>query len=201
MDGSIHNAEFRSKSAKRSPWYLGEGSRAHRAQILAAIESSSRATQTQIAAIEVDVNLLRADIKVVVERSVATEQQVTCMQFDVDMIKAFVAILESPETAWDWLERNDGTGTQESLRGESGGRLRETAEVRTVAHGSTRCHCAGRGSRVIVRSDGTLSLKRRRQKREEAKTVVQTVTSEASSCSGSPCVTSGLSPEGEAEVT
>ncbi|KAJ1143452.1 hypothetical protein NDU88_009761 [Pleurodeles waltl] len=34
------------------------------AQILAAIESSSRATQTKIAAIAVDVNLLRADLRV-----------------------------------------------------------------------------------------------------------------------------------------
>ncbi|KAJ1185905.1 hypothetical protein NDU88_002691 [Pleurodeles waltl] len=40
---------------------------------------------------------------------------------------------KSPEAAWDWFERNDGTGMPESLRGESGGRLRETAEVRTAA--------------------------------------------------------------------
>ncbi|KAJ1120453.1 hypothetical protein NDU88_008622 [Pleurodeles waltl] len=51
-----------------------------------------------------------------------------------------------------------------------------------------------------MRSDGTLSLKRRRQEREEAKLLVQTVPSEASSRSGSPCVTSGLSTEGEAKV-
>ncbi|KAJ1206112.1 hypothetical protein NDU88_001521 [Pleurodeles waltl] len=66
---------------------------------------------------------------------------------------------------------------------------------------STRRHRAGCGSRVIVRSDGTLSLERRRQEREEAPLLVQTITSEASSCSGSPCVVSGLSTEGEAEVT
>ncbi|KAJ1206454.1 hypothetical protein NDU88_001859 [Pleurodeles waltl] len=64
-----------------------------------------------------------------------------------------------------------------------------------------RRHRASRGNRVIVRSDGTLSLERRRQEREVAKLLVQTVTSKVSSCSGSPCVTSGLSPEGEAEVT
>ncbi|KAJ1151639.1 hypothetical protein NDU88_004419 [Pleurodeles waltl] len=37
------------------------------AQILAVIESSNRATQTQIAAIAVDVNLLRADLIVMAE--------------------------------------------------------------------------------------------------------------------------------------
>ncbi|KAJ1204667.1 hypothetical protein NDU88_000107 [Pleurodeles waltl] len=39
------------------------------AQILAAIESSRHAMQTQIAAIAVDVNLLRTDLRVVAERS------------------------------------------------------------------------------------------------------------------------------------
>ncbi|KAJ1181701.1 hypothetical protein NDU88_006903 [Pleurodeles waltl] len=74
-------------------------------------------------------------------------------------------------------------------------------EVHTAVRRSTRCHCASQGSRVIVRSDGTLSLERRRQEREEAKLLVQTVTSKASLRSGSPYVTGGLSPEGEAEDT
>ncbi|KAJ1116363.1 hypothetical protein NDU88_004578 [Pleurodeles waltl] len=39
------------------------------------------------------------------------------------------------------------------------------------------------------------SLERRRQEHEEAKLLVQTVTSEASSCSESLCVTGKLSPE------
>ncbi|KAJ1198306.1 hypothetical protein NDU88_002148 [Pleurodeles waltl] len=47
------------------------------AQILANIESSSRPTQTQITSIAADVNLLRANLRVVAERSVATEQKVT----------------------------------------------------------------------------------------------------------------------------
>ncbi|KAJ1123109.1 hypothetical protein NDU88_001582 [Pleurodeles waltl] len=58
------------------------------AHILAAIESSSRATQTQIVAIAVDVNLLRAYLRVMAERSVATDQKVTCMQSHVDTLKA-----------------------------------------------------------------------------------------------------------------
>ncbi|KAJ1199974.1 hypothetical protein NDU88_003805 [Pleurodeles waltl] len=43
-------------------------------------------------------------------------------------------------------------------------------------------------------------LERRRQEHEEAKLLVQTFTQEASSHSGSPCVT-GLSPEVENENT
>ncbi|KAJ1177065.1 hypothetical protein NDU88_002329 [Pleurodeles waltl] len=45
------------------------------AQILAAFEASGQAVQTVIAAMAVNVNLLRADLRVVAERSVATEQQ------------------------------------------------------------------------------------------------------------------------------
>ncbi|KAJ1181440.1 hypothetical protein NDU88_006647 [Pleurodeles waltl] len=51
--------------------------------------------QTQIAAIAVDVHLLRADLRVVAERSVATEKQVTCLQTDMDTLNALVAILEA----------------------------------------------------------------------------------------------------------
>ncbi|KAJ1217514.1 hypothetical protein NDU88_005108 [Pleurodeles waltl] len=177
------------------------------AQILAAIESSSRMTQTQIVAIAVDVNLLRADLRVVAERSLATEQKVTCMQSDVVTLKASVAILEAQTRKLEaCVEDAEGSvglfGAERWDRnagipaGESGRRLRGAEEVRTAARRSTRCHRAGRGSRVIVRSDGTLSLERRRQEREEAKLLVQTVTSEASSRSGSPCVPSGLSPKG-----
>ncbi|KAJ1181470.1 hypothetical protein NDU88_006677 [Pleurodeles waltl] len=69
------------------PATSGKGAEPTGAQILAAIESSSRATQTQIAAIAVDNNLLRTDLRVVAERSVATGQKVTCMQSDVDILK------------------------------------------------------------------------------------------------------------------
>ncbi|KAJ1099473.1 hypothetical protein NDU88_004574 [Pleurodeles waltl] len=48
-----------------SPATSEKGAEHTGAQILAAIESSSQATQAQIAAIEVDVNLLRADLRVV----------------------------------------------------------------------------------------------------------------------------------------
>ncbi|KAJ1180362.1 hypothetical protein NDU88_005584 [Pleurodeles waltl] len=48
---------------KDPPGPLQKGAEPTGAQILAAIESSSLATQTQIAAIAVDVNLLRADLK------------------------------------------------------------------------------------------------------------------------------------------
>ncbi|KAJ1169681.1 hypothetical protein NDU88_001572 [Pleurodeles waltl] len=55
------------------PWE--KGAEPTGVQILAAIESSSRATQTQIATIAVDVNLLRADLRVVAERSVALSKK------------------------------------------------------------------------------------------------------------------------------
>ncbi|KAJ1137056.1 hypothetical protein NDU88_003469 [Pleurodeles waltl] len=98
------------------------------------------------------------------------------------------------------LEPHDGTGTPEALHGESSGRPRGTAEVRTAARRSTRRHCISHGGRVIVRSNGTLSFERSKQECETkllAKLFVQTVTSETSVCSGSPCVTGRLSPEAE----
>ncbi|KAJ1129677.1 hypothetical protein NDU88_008043 [Pleurodeles waltl] len=80
---------------KDPPATSEKGTEPTEAQILAAIESSSRATQTQIAAITVDVNLLRADLRAVVERSMATEQKVTCMQSEVDILKASVTTFEA----------------------------------------------------------------------------------------------------------
>ncbi|KAJ1158047.1 hypothetical protein NDU88_010743 [Pleurodeles waltl] len=80
---------------KDPPAPLEKGAEPTGAQILAAIESSRQAMQTQIAAIAVDVNLLRADLRVVAERSVATEKQVTCLQSEMDTLKALVAILEA----------------------------------------------------------------------------------------------------------
>ncbi|KAJ1163598.1 hypothetical protein NDU88_004054 [Pleurodeles waltl] len=202
---------------KDSPGLLEKGAEPTGAQILAAIESSRQAMKTQIVAIAVDVNLLRADLRVVAERSVATEKQVTCLQSEMDTLKASVATLEakthklearvedatvgmvqlqrqsfagvkrklkelgytcmllfpanlkvlhagrshffqSPEAAWDWLERNDVVGTPDFLVGESDRRTRGTAEVHTAPRRSTRRCRAGQGGRVIVRSDGTLSL-------------------------------------------
>ncbi|KAJ1199020.1 hypothetical protein NDU88_002858 [Pleurodeles waltl] len=91
-------------------------------QILAAIESFSRATHTEIAAIAVDVNLLRADLRVGAERSVATEQKVTYMQSDVEMLKASVAILDAQTRK---LERGTGrSGTiRQECRNHCGGRV------------------------------------------------------------------------------
>ncbi|KAJ1136125.1 hypothetical protein NDU88_002543 [Pleurodeles waltl] len=74
---------------------LEKGAEPTGAQILATIESSRHAMQTQIAAISVDANLLRADLRVVAERSVATEKQVTCLQSEMDTVKASMAIPEA----------------------------------------------------------------------------------------------------------
>ncbi|KAJ1171927.1 hypothetical protein NDU88_003784 [Pleurodeles waltl] len=186
---------------KDPPGPLEKGADPTGAQILAAIESSRQAMQTQIAAIAVDVNLLRADLRVVEERSVATEKQVTCLQSEMDTLKASVAILEAKtrklgarvQDAEDWLEQNDVAGTPEFLVGESGRRPQGTAEVHPAAGRSTRRGRAGQGSRVIVSSDATLCLEHRRREREKTKLLVQTVTSEASSHSGSPCVAGRLS--------
>ncbi|KAJ1216501.1 hypothetical protein NDU88_004102 [Pleurodeles waltl] len=65
------------------------------AEILGAIEASGQVVQAQIAAMAMDVNLLRADLRVVVERSVATEQQMNGIQTDIDDLKATVAALEA----------------------------------------------------------------------------------------------------------
>ncbi|KAJ1152068.1 hypothetical protein NDU88_004846 [Pleurodeles waltl] len=70
---------------KDPPATLEKGTEPTGAQILAAIESSSRATQIHIEAIAVDAKLLRADLRTVAEHSVATEQKVTCMQSEVDI--------------------------------------------------------------------------------------------------------------------
>ncbi|KAJ1145717.1 hypothetical protein NDU88_012002 [Pleurodeles waltl] len=80
---------------KDPPNPLEKGAEPTGAQILAAIEYSWHAMQTQIAAIAVDVNLLRANLRVVAEHSVATEKQMTCLQSQMDTLKASVAILEA----------------------------------------------------------------------------------------------------------
>ncbi|KAJ1117102.1 hypothetical protein NDU88_005302 [Pleurodeles waltl] len=74
---------------------LEKGAEPNGAQILAAMESSQHAMQTQNAAISVDVKLLRVDLRVVTERSVATEKQVMCLQSDMDTLKTSVTILEA----------------------------------------------------------------------------------------------------------
>ncbi|KAJ1152155.1 hypothetical protein NDU88_004932 [Pleurodeles waltl] len=80
---------------KDPPGPLEKGVEPTGVQILGAIESLRHAMQTQIAAIAVDVNLLRADLRVVAERSVATEKQVTCLQSDIDTLKTSVIILQA----------------------------------------------------------------------------------------------------------
>ncbi|KAJ1213120.1 hypothetical protein NDU88_000759 [Pleurodeles waltl] len=80
------------------PCPVNKGSKPTGTQILATIEASGQAVKSQIAAMAVDVNLLRADLRVVAECSVATEQQVTSMQTDIDTLKTSVAALERGES-------------------------------------------------------------------------------------------------------
>ncbi|KAJ1206104.1 hypothetical protein NDU88_001513, partial [Pleurodeles waltl] len=84
-----HRMQERASLQRDPPATSEKGMEPTGVQILANTESSSRATQSQIAAIAVDVNLLRADLREVAER-VATEQKVTFMQSDVDILKASV---------------------------------------------------------------------------------------------------------------
>ncbi|KAJ1165450.1 hypothetical protein NDU88_005878 [Pleurodeles waltl] len=82
------------------PGPLNKGSEPTGKQILAAIEASGQAVKSQIATMAVDVNLLRADLRVVTERSVATMQQVTSIQTDIDTLKTSVAALEETLTGY-----------------------------------------------------------------------------------------------------
>ncbi|KAJ1201787.1 hypothetical protein NDU88_005593 [Pleurodeles waltl] len=120
---------------KDPPGPLEKGREPTGSQIVAAIESSQQAMQTQIVAIAVDVNLLCADLRVVAERSVATEKQVTGLQSEMDTLKASVAILEA-----------------KTHKLEVGG---EDAEVSSTCGYSV---CAGRTIGVSVVSEHCLDL-------------------------------------------
>ncbi|KAJ1081429.1 hypothetical protein NDU88_001611 [Pleurodeles waltl] len=87
--------EWTNTQQKDPPSPLEKGAEPNGAQILAAMGSSRYAMQTPIAPMAVDVNLLRADLRVVAERSVSTEKQVKCLQSEMDTLKASVAILEA----------------------------------------------------------------------------------------------------------
>ncbi|KAJ1180801.1 hypothetical protein NDU88_006017 [Pleurodeles waltl] len=69
-----------------------------------------------------------------------------------------------------------------------------------VRRPSGRRH-ATRIARVIVHSDGTLSMDRRHRERVEARQLVQTVTAEVSSRSGSPRVDDGLTQDSDSTNT
>ncbi|KAJ1127556.1 hypothetical protein NDU88_005955 [Pleurodeles waltl] len=137
-----------------------------KAMILVAIEASGQAVQTQIAAIAVDVNMLRTDLRAVAKRPVATEKQ---------------------EVAWGWLELRGGGGSSltPSARGGPGDVRRASDSMATTRRKSRQCRRDSTEARMIVRPDGFWSLEQRRQKREEARMLVEAVTSVASSRMGS----------------
>ncbi|KAJ1157953.1 hypothetical protein NDU88_010649 [Pleurodeles waltl] len=90
----------------RSPCNIGglpgEVSKPSGAQILAAIEASGQAVETQIAALAIDVNLLRMDLRAVTEKSMATEKKLGTIRTELD-------------------DLNDTVATSEANRDESGG--------------------------------------------------------------------------------
>ncbi|KAJ1173875.1 hypothetical protein NDU88_005700 [Pleurodeles waltl] len=143
--------------SQREPrWPTGEGCKPSWAQILAVIEASGQTVQAQIAAIAVDVNLLRVVLQVVAERSVATKQQ-----------RGRVTSRDPP--------RGRGHRDDQEVR----------VALATTQRKSRRQHHASQDTKVIVRPDGTLSLEQHRQEQEEARMLVESVTSTASSRTGS----------------
>ncbi|KAJ1186709.1 hypothetical protein NDU88_003490 [Pleurodeles waltl] len=104
---------------------------------------------------------------------------------------------QTPEAVWDRLELGDGVGTP---RTQSRGAREQSAKMGNIQSSlrrtTGRCH-ATRGAKVMVRSDGTLSLDGRRQEREEARFLVQSVTAEVSPRSGSPREYGGLTQDSD----
>ncbi|KAJ1164621.1 hypothetical protein NDU88_005056 [Pleurodeles waltl] len=93
---------------------------------------------------------------------------------------------QTPEAVWDWLELGSGDGTPRPQRGGVHKQPAKMGNIQSTLRRTTRqCHVS-QGAKVIVRSNGTLSLDRRRQKREEARLLLRSVTAEVSLRSGSP---------------
>ncbi|KAJ1082259.1 hypothetical protein NDU88_002427 [Pleurodeles waltl] len=93
-DGPVHGPEYGGGACRENLLDL-RSCASPEIQILAAIEASGQAVQAQIAAMAVDVNLLRVDLRVVAEHSVATEQQVIGLQADIDALKATIVTHEA----------------------------------------------------------------------------------------------------------
>ncbi|KAJ1112214.1 hypothetical protein NDU88_000482 [Pleurodeles waltl] len=72
------------------------------AQIMAVIETSGQAVQAQIAAIAVDVNPLKTDLRAVAESSVATEHHLDVLKATVATLKAKARMLEARTRVVEW---------------------------------------------------------------------------------------------------
>ncbi|KAJ1173909.1 hypothetical protein NDU88_005733 [Pleurodeles waltl] len=82
---------------------------------------------------------------------------------------------QTPEAVWDWLELGSSDGTP---RPQSGGVREQPAKmgnIQCALRRTTRRRRATRSAKVMVRSDGPLSLDKRRQEREEARLLVRSV--------------------------
>ncbi|KAJ1198388.1 hypothetical protein NDU88_002229 [Pleurodeles waltl] len=123
------------------PGPLNKGSEPTGTQILAVIEASSQAVKSQIAAMAVDVNLLRADLRVVAEHW----------------------------AVWDWLELGDDDSAPRSRSRGTSERPTKMGGVQSTVRRTSRQRHAICSARVVVRSDGTLSMDGRRWEREEAR--------------------------------
>ncbi|KAJ1100352.1 hypothetical protein NDU88_005438 [Pleurodeles waltl] len=63
-------------------------------QVLTAIKVSNLAVQTKVMTIAIDVNLLRADLRKVAERTVETETNVTELREEISVLNTAVAALK-----------------------------------------------------------------------------------------------------------
>ncbi|KAJ1100163.1 hypothetical protein NDU88_005250 [Pleurodeles waltl] len=79
-------------------------------------------------------------------------------------------------------------------RGIRGRDQRASDSQATARRNHRRCR-TGRGDRVTIHPEGTLSQEQQRQECKEARLLVQSVTSETSSCSGSPNSGVDLTPD------
>ncbi|KAJ1186070.1 hypothetical protein NDU88_002855 [Pleurodeles waltl] len=200
---------------------LSKGSEPTGMQILAAIEASGQAVKSQIAAMsdlrvvaecsvatEQHVTSMRADIDNLKTPVAALEVKMRRLELRVKdaegretKLKVLHAgrshFFQTPEAVWDWLELGDGGGTPGS---QSAGVCEQPAKmgnIQSALRQTSRRRRAARCTKVILQSDGTLSLDRRHREREEARLLVKSVTAEVSTRSGSPREDGGLTQDSD----
>ncbi|KAJ1079749.1 hypothetical protein NDU88_000003 [Pleurodeles waltl] len=76
---------------------------------------------------------------------------------------------QTPKAICDWLELGDGGGTPGSQSRGVCEQLAKMGSIQSALRRTSRRRRATRGTKVIVRSDGTLTLDRRHREREEAR--------------------------------
>ncbi|KAJ1203078.1 hypothetical protein NDU88_006873 [Pleurodeles waltl] len=111
------------------------------------------------------------------------KSQIAIMAVDVNLLRSD---LRSPEAVWDWLELGDGDNAPRPQSGGTRERPTKTGGRQSTVRKTSRRRRATRNARVVVRSDGTLSMGGRCREHEEARRLVQSVTAEGSFRSSLP---------------